>query len=619
MAAYPHMDPAYFAGGHQGILQGAHALEDPISSHQVDQGGIPLICHACPNTPRFSDLSHLLTHVSSKGHLSQVYELRIASKRDPAAATRYRKFDMWSETYNIDELVLQRRETRGDKGDQSRRQSLFPRDAPLGQVTMRRGSRSSRGGRGSRSNTVSHSHNRNPHGLADFKFDTEEDVNFGDGYDDLEGSIQPWRNNLDALMPHGGDLDAGSHTGFEGLRGEALSKSASPESGSPFSLENVTETTETNEASTGPHSLKGTIYPGMSLFDAAREEQRRKRNQRKHPAVLEQLEINSRLVTTDEDVLDCNLDYQRTRDVYDEPSIDGSEDEDQKDQADKKRQPRKNQSRKPRQTIHANPVEIRSAAYDSRATSHTPAQMMAIAQHSMRTVGGRLPVPSRVLKSTEAQPAVNRGSVSQAQLPLHNHGFQGDAGLYRDVMGGGGDLGWDLSQTFAGEIPANSEFQTLLGALAEGGDGSEFLQMTDSSMHLGLTFFDSPDRLPGLALRPGDPNLSFVLPGSSTRQSPSSLVPGKENDGMPSRTASSSNPYLQPDSMQGENYNPLYVQPRDGLGFRMYAPPYEEDVKSSTSPFQPINGHGTLSAYQMPTHHNASYPPNQSGGDDFDV
>lgn len=63
----------------------------------------------------------------------------------------------------------------------------------------------------------------------------------------------------------------------------------------------------------------------MAGFDSATEKDRRMRNQKKDPAVLLKLEANSQLVTRVEAVLDTNLQYQRTRDVYDEPSIDGSE------------------------------------------------------------------------------------------------------------------------------------------------------------------------------------------------------------------------------------------------------------------------------------------------------
>lgn len=71
-------------------------------------------------------------------------------------------------------------------------------------------------------------------------------------------------------------------------------------------------------------TLKGAQFPGMGGFDAATEDQRRMRNQRKPKEVTNQLEASSRLITTVEVVCDLNLALQRKRDVYDEPSEDES-------------------------------------------------------------------------------------------------------------------------------------------------------------------------------------------------------------------------------------------------------------------------------------------------------
>jgi hypothetical protein len=91
---------------------------------------------------------------------------------------------------------------------------------------------------------------------------------------------------------------------------------------SPFPA--AEESPDTVEGDTGALILKGLIYPGMAGFDSATERDRRMRNQKKDPTVLLKLESNSELVTRNEQVLDTSLNHQRTRDVYDEPSIDGS-------------------------------------------------------------------------------------------------------------------------------------------------------------------------------------------------------------------------------------------------------------------------------------------------------
>ncbi|EHK40892.1 hypothetical protein TRIATDRAFT_165088, partial [Trichoderma atroviride IMI 206040] len=47
---------------------------------------IPLLCTVCPETPRFSDVSHLLTHIASKGHLHHETQTKLKSHQDIAAS-----------------------------------------------------------------------------------------------------------------------------------------------------------------------------------------------------------------------------------------------------------------------------------------------------------------------------------------------------------------------------------------------------------------------------------------------------------------------------------------------------------------------------------------------------
>lgn len=71
--------------------------------------------------------------------------------------------------------------------------------------------------------------------------------------------------------------------------------------------------------------LKGTVYPGMGLFDAATPLQKRKRNQKKHASVVRNMELTSASIGQDEEVWDITMSHvTRTRNVYDSPSIDGS-------------------------------------------------------------------------------------------------------------------------------------------------------------------------------------------------------------------------------------------------------------------------------------------------------
>lgn len=70
--------------------------------------------------------------------------------------------------------------------------------------------------------------------------------------------------------------------------------------------------------------LKGVKYPGMGLFDSADETQKRMRNQKKDDSVLKQMKQASSDIEPTEFVWTEDGELQRIRDVYAEPSIEGS-------------------------------------------------------------------------------------------------------------------------------------------------------------------------------------------------------------------------------------------------------------------------------------------------------
>lgn len=73
---------------------------------------IPLICLLCPKSSKFSDISHLLTHLSSKGHLANKFRLDIAKGADEASSTKLGEFQAWYDQHGIQELLRARNETR---------------------------------------------------------------------------------------------------------------------------------------------------------------------------------------------------------------------------------------------------------------------------------------------------------------------------------------------------------------------------------------------------------------------------------------------------------------------------------------------------------------------------
>lgn len=69
---------------------------------------IPLRCNLCPKKPNFSDLSHLLTHISSKSHLAHRFKVELKARTDRQAYEDVREYDEWCERYGINALLADR-------------------------------------------------------------------------------------------------------------------------------------------------------------------------------------------------------------------------------------------------------------------------------------------------------------------------------------------------------------------------------------------------------------------------------------------------------------------------------------------------------------------------------
>ena len=80
-----------------------------------------LNCSICPKQPTFSDTSHLLTHISSKGHLSEWHKLQVRSFQDIAAGVALASHQQWCQHHDIDRLLSERMQMKEDKKAKKRR------------------------------------------------------------------------------------------------------------------------------------------------------------------------------------------------------------------------------------------------------------------------------------------------------------------------------------------------------------------------------------------------------------------------------------------------------------------------------------------------------------------
>ncbi|CZT18339.1 uncharacterized protein RCC_04183 [Ramularia collo-cygni] len=282
---------------------------------------IPLSCKVCTRRSDYSDLSHLLTHIASKAHLSNYYNLKLKSGHDAEAQRTIDEYDDWYDEWGFQDMMQERmaqkeikkesnKETNGGGGGSgaSVRRGSTPglamasvRGTPAPASGSRRQSRL-------RSRTMQHvdpslrpntrlaQHPRSrPQSRPDTPVDTfSQDTDYS-------------RANSAALPPV-------QNFSFSGSRSPIKQESISSEysdgsyevpqvktrrrrraqahlmSGSNASINDDNAIEELVNDNT---KLKGIVWPGMDLFDSATPDMKRKRNQKKHGSVLLLLQATS--------------------------------------------------------------------------------------------------------------------------------------------------------------------------------------------------------------------------------------------------------------------------------------------------------------------------------------
>ncbi|KAI1821246.1 hypothetical protein F4861DRAFT_551982 [Xylaria intraflava] len=576
---------------------------------------IPLVCLICPKTSNFSDLSHLLTHISSKGHLHNVFQCGLNRDVDPKAESALEEYETWYQQNNISALLRARKSAREQRDSQQRQSQVSSDQGVDNAAAQHQGNRGGRSGRRGRGNLKTESRSRAGidvlHDDSSMKFESEENdvAQHGPGYRSANHNSYIWHH--DSIYQNDPNQYSNTPGGqFQDYLEDEddSSKYEASELYSPFRPE---DTPETVEDDTGALILKGVVYPGMGGFDSATERDRRMRNQKKDPAVLLKLETSSQLVTKVEEVLDLNLNYQRSRDVYDEPSIYGSEDEDDISIDQARTKSRINQAK-------PSYMSAKRRANGRSRQQARPAGRTRATRSSARKTRGLLRSTAEHLSVTPRR--ITRSSAGrQEQLPLHNHGVHPDVRTMHDCSG-------DIDDSEGSEI-----YHGLIGqCLITPWQVFEpmFLPRSEETSPSPETYLspgtcdDSTRRhehLHGLALRPGNPNASFASPTLAFKKSPPHYS-GKENNHLLIKSPSSSfNPYLHPsgDSIETGSYNPLCPQSADGFSYRLYSP-YEDEHKSTTSSsFNPINNNSAYDSAHVAGVANNSYHHNQPGGDDY--
>lgn len=95
-----------------------------------------LKCSICPNQPTFSDTTHLLTHVSSKGHLSNLHRLQVRSVQESNAGRHLTAYNQWYQQHDLGRLLSERMLQRESKKATRRTRSTMSPNKVKKEVPM---------------------------------------------------------------------------------------------------------------------------------------------------------------------------------------------------------------------------------------------------------------------------------------------------------------------------------------------------------------------------------------------------------------------------------------------------------------------------------------------------
>ncbi|KIW82900.1 hypothetical protein Z517_02143 [Fonsecaea pedrosoi CBS 271.37] len=237
-----------------------------------------LNCSICPGQPSFSDTSHLLTHVSSKGHLSEFHKLQVRSYQDIAAGVELAKYNHWYQQHDIDRLLSERMQMKENKQAKKKRASAATRNTCEPQpgifdyVQLNQPLPPRRPGR-PKAQTQTQTQRRSTRNKQATRAVDDSDSDFS--------PVKPSRRRTSRLQAY------------------------SPIKQSPFSDDDYPSRNDRPAEDNRPApvlatpehmKLKGTVWPGMDLFDAATQEMQQKRNQKKDASVLRRMERLAALV-----------------------------------------------------------------------------------------------------------------------------------------------------------------------------------------------------------------------------------------------------------------------------------------------------------------------------------
>ncbi|KAI9753953.1 MAG: hypothetical protein M1815_005929 [Lichina confinis] len=327
---------------------------------------IPLRCLICPKRPNFSDVSHLLTHVASKGHLAQHFKTSVRASTDTAARDALGHYNDWFKRYGIERLCANRLKSKESKKGRIKNdpEHLLPRvlipspplSTALGSTDL--GDHARRINAGYASSSSFQLPQSSPTvDSSVFSESLDLPPSWGEQASLREPRLHLWLTDHERLhyapRPVVGSplasasaamssvppssVSGGKSTGPAGVGAVPpdqtsfcfpldcmISNGSTPAAAGTECGDDTSEQVDAEKLD-GDCQLKGVLWPGMDIFDSAPPEMKRQRNQKKDGSVIAQMQRNSALVRPTELIFWPSGDLKKERWIYSPTDSDFSE------------------------------------------------------------------------------------------------------------------------------------------------------------------------------------------------------------------------------------------------------------------------------------------------------
>ncbi|KAH7364084.1 hypothetical protein BKA65DRAFT_572239 [Rhexocercosporidium sp. MPI-PUGE-AT-0058] len=264
------------------------------------ESDIDLQCILCPKDPKFSDISHLLTHISSKSHLAHRFKLEIRAQSEAECRDKLDQFAFWYTQNKLDTLLSERLAAKDNKKAKKARVS----DASATSSVPKKGKKA-------KSAPAKEVLAQTPVFRAP--------VPRMQAWQSADGSEAALTDDWEPNPVYATPTTRRQVPNFTRPETPASSK-VDPNLTTPVKLDledaDYTESMKPGEKLTDSAKLKGIIWPGMDLFDSATPEMKRMRNQRKDRTVLEDMIATSLACEPAEVSFHANGDFRGSRDIF---------------------------------------------------------------------------------------------------------------------------------------------------------------------------------------------------------------------------------------------------------------------------------------------------------------